>query len=62
MQIVSMETVCMKCQSLFSGKSKKNIINMSAAELAHRVVMVKLLFYEMNRHCVDIFFPISKIP
>ena len=52
----------MKCQSLFSGKSKKNIINMSAAELAHRVVMVKLLFYEMNRHCVDIFFPISKIP
>ena len=28
----------MKCQSLFSGLNKKNIINLSSAELAQRVV------------------------
>ena len=31
----------MQCQSLFSGKNKKNIINVSSAELAQRVVKVK---------------------
>ena len=31
----------MKCQILFSGKNKKNIINMSSAENAQRVVKVK---------------------
>ena len=30
----SEETVCMKCQILFSGKNKKNIINLSSAEFA----------------------------
>ena len=35
-----METICMKCQILFSEKNKKNIINLSSAELAKRVVMV----------------------
>ena len=35
------ETVCMKFQILFSGKNKKNIISLSSAELAHRVVKVK---------------------
>ena len=34
------ETICMKCQSLFSGKNKKNIINLSSAENAQRVVKV----------------------
>ena len=43
MQIVSKETICMKCQNLFSGKSKKNITNLSSAELAKRVVKVKRL-------------------
>ena len=33
----------MKCQSLFSGKNKKNIINLSSAEFAQRVVKVKLI-------------------
>ena len=28
----------MKCQILFSGKNKKNMINLSPAELAQRVV------------------------
>ena len=28
-----METICMKCQILFSGKNKKNITNLSSAEL-----------------------------
>ena len=41
----AMETICMKCQILFSGKNKKNITNLSSAELAQRVVMVKTLFF-----------------
>ena len=37
-----METVCMKCQILFSGeKNKKNIINLTSAELSQKVVKVK---------------------
>ena len=32
----------MKCQILFSGKNKKNITNLSSAELAQRVVKVKV--------------------
>ena len=32
-----METICMKCQILFSGTNKKNII-LSSVEYAHRVV------------------------
>ena len=31
----------MKCKSLFSGKNKKNIIKLSTAESAKRVVIVK---------------------
>ena len=31
----------MKFQNLFSWKSKKNVMNLSSAELAQRVVMVK---------------------
>ena len=33
----------MKCQILFSGKNKKNIINLPSAENAQRVVKVKIL-------------------
>ena len=33
----------MKCQTLFSGKNKKNIINLPSTENAHRVVKVKPL-------------------
>ena len=32
----------MKCQILFSGKIRKNILNLSSAELAQRVVKVKI--------------------
>ena len=32
----------MKCQILFSGKNRKNIINLSSAELAQRMVKVNL--------------------
>ena len=32
-----METICMICQNLFSGKSKENIINLPYAKLAQRV-------------------------
>ena len=38
------ETVCMKCQSLFSVKNKKNIINLASAESAQRVMKVITLF------------------
>ena len=34
-----MEKICIKCQVLFSGK---NIINLSSAESAQRVVKVKM--------------------
>ena len=33
--------ICMKCQRLFSGKNNKNIINLSSAEFAQRVVKFK---------------------
>ena len=32
----------MKCQILFSGKNKENVINMSSAEFSQRVIMVKV--------------------
>ena len=38
------ETFCMKCPILFSGKKKKNIINLSSAENAQRVEKVKCHF------------------
>ena len=40
----------MKCQILFSGKNKKNIINMPSAENAQRVVKVKL--YYIRNHAI----------
>ena len=39
MQIV-LETICTKCQNLFSGKNKKHI-SLSSAEYAQSVVKVK---------------------
>ena len=36
-----METICMECQNLFSGKNNKNIANFSSADLAQWVVKVK---------------------
>ena len=36
----------MKCQILFSRKNKKNVTNLSSAELAQRVVKVKVLVFE----------------
>ena len=38
----------MKCQILFSGKNKKNIINSSSAENAQRVVKVKTDWFGVN--------------
>ena len=32
----------MKCQTCFMGKNKKNVIKLSSAELAQRVVKVQL--------------------
>ena len=36
-----METICMKCQNLFSEQNKKNVNNLSSAELAQRVIKMK---------------------
>ena len=38
----------MKCQILFSGKNKKNITNLSSAELAKRVVNAKKSSGDLN--------------
>ena len=37
-----MESICMKSHNLFPGKNKKNIMNVSFAELAKRVVKVNI--------------------
>ena len=37
----------MECQILFTGKNKKNIINLSFAENAHRVVKVNIVCKEL---------------
>ena len=41
-KLSQMETICMNGQILFSGKNKKNIINLLSAELAQRLTMVNL--------------------
>ena len=40
----------MRCQDLFSGKYKKNIISLLSAELAQRVVKVNDLFMLVSIH------------
>ena len=37
-----LETVCIKCQILISGKNKKNIVSLSTADYALKVVKVEL--------------------
>ena len=32
-KLYPMETICIKCEILFSGKNKKNVLNLSSAEL-----------------------------
>ena len=43
-KLSSIETICITCKILFSGKSKKNVISLSSTELAYRVVKVKECF------------------
>ena len=43
------ETICMKCQILFSGKNKKNI-NLSSAENSQRVVKVNMSLWMMFKY------------
>ena len=42
MQIVSLETICIICQILFSWKKKKNSISFLSAEFAQREEKVKV--------------------
>ena len=54
-----METICMKFQSLFSGKNKKNIINLPSAKsskLAQKAVKVKLFGTLMISRRLDVHF------
>ena len=48
MQIVPKGTICMKCQSLFAKKNKKNV-NLSSAEFAPGVVKVNLLILKFEQ-------------
>ena len=49
MQFSIMQTICMKCQILLSGKSKKNVINLSSAKMfAYRVVVQVRSMNRMN--------------
>ena len=41
---MQIETVCMKYQTLFSGKNKKNTISLSSEEQVQRVVKINLYF------------------
>ena len=43
-QLSPKETFFVKCQCLFSGKNKKNIVNLLSTELAQRVVPVQFKF------------------
>ena len=40
----------MRCEILFSGKNKKNIINLSSGEFTRRVVKVKSFYLEVGLH------------
>ena len=52
-QYFSTETICMKCQILFSRKSKKNIISLSSAESADSMVRVKDNFSNFWIDCLQ---------
>ena len=46
------EIICMEYQSLFSGTIKKNIVSLSFAELAHRLVKVNILY---STYCIYLY-------
>ena len=37
-----LETICMKCQSLYSGKNKKKLIYLLSAEFDHKMVKLNV--------------------
>ena len=43
-----METICMECQNLFSGKNKKKYINMPSAENFTQTVKPYILLHVVN--------------
>ena len=43
----------MECQILFSGKIRKNIINLSSAEFAYSMQSVKACFLESIRKLIQ---------
>ena len=46
----------MKCQVLFSRKNKKNVLNLSSAELAKRVVKAYMAEVKEQQGTFNIFF------
>ena len=58
MQIISyygdnLHKICMKCHILFSRKNKKNIINVSSAEWAKKVVKAYKLHFPEKKNRGD---------
>ena len=51
--LFSSGTICMKCQSLFSGENKNKFTNSSSAEIAQREIRVKSQGY-LTRDLVDV--------
>ena len=47
----AMETICIKCQILFSGKNKKNVDKLSSAEISQKVVKVDNLDNNITLYC-----------
>ena len=48
-KLSSMETICLHCQVLFSGKNK-NITDLSFAEFALKRVLIRCIFYIFFRY------------
>ena len=49
-----MVTICMKCPILFSGKNKKNFVNLLPADCAQGELMVKLVSYSFEKLFIGI--------
>ena len=56
---VLLETIYVNCQILFSGENMNNIISLSSAEFAQRVIKIKLTVQKMVLAyiCVELVFP-----
>ena len=49
-KLTALKTICMKCQSLFSGKKNQRNINLSSVELSQRMVKVHFSLLNFKSH------------